>query len=113
MCWVSQFFNHCIFAYACSIYTGCGEANFDALEANPYQTTKQRQEAEVKRLLEKVCVCCAHGWSMTIMASNLLFVCLCQVPAELIGLDPTQITQVHHHKEGEERKTAEVIVLGI
>ena len=48
---------------------GSGEANFDALEANPLRSSRARRETEVKRLLEKI-------------------------PAEMITMDTNSISQI-------------------
>ncbi|KAJ8394754.1 hypothetical protein AAFF_G00041090 [Aldrovandia affinis] len=68
------------------IVPGAGEPNFDGLDANPYRNAKQRQEWEVKALLEKI-------------------------QPDLIGLDPGQLCQMDR-ASWEQRHQDKVQALG-
>lgn len=56
--------------FASILVPGSAEANFDALESNPYQSKSQRRETEVRRLLDKI-------------------------PMDMISLKPDQVLKVN------------------
>lgn len=65
------------------IIPGSGEANFDALEINPFETAKQRQETEVRSLIQKL-------------------------PADSISLDPNYIGTVDKRANAQRLKPGEL-----
>lgn len=65
------------------IVPGAGEANFDALEINPYESAKQRQEQEVRSLLNKL-------------------------PADSISIDPNMIGTVDKRAKSIRLKPGEI-----
>ncbi|KAL6928436.1 Small subunit (SSU) processome component [Hanseniaspora valbyensis] len=70
------------------IIPGAGEANYDALEANPFETAKQRQEQEVRGLLYKL-------------------------PADSISLDPNVIGTVNKSSGNSRLATKDLTMMGL
>ncbi len=70
---------------------GCGEPNFDALEANPYQSKNQRKQWEVKALMEKVGESDISGTLRYISSFSKL---KSKIQPELISLDPLKLRQI-------------------
>jgi len=68
------------------VIPGSGEANFDALEINPYESAKQRQESEVRSLLQKL-------------------------PADSISLDPNIIGTVDKRSSQQRLKPSDLNAL--
>ncbi|KAI3402799.2 utp7 [Candida oxycetoniae] len=69
--------------YSSLIVPGAGEANYDALELNPYETVKQRQQQEVRSLLNKL-------------------------PADSISIDPNMIGSVDKRAKSVRLKPGEI-----
>lgn len=70
---------------------GCGEANFDALEQNPFRTKTQRREHEVKALLEKI-----PSDLITLDASQIVGVDLDRLEQKLEAKEEVNVSDLSH-----------------
>ncbi|KAK5779123.1 hypothetical protein RI543_003008 [Arxiozyma heterogenica] len=82
------------------IIPGAGEANYDAMEINPYETAKQRQEQEVRTLLNKL-----PADSITLDPNTLGTV---SQQSSSIRLSAKQLHQVTLEKEEAIKKNADI-----
>ena len=69
--------------FASVVVPGSGEPNFDSFAANPYQTSKQRREAEVQALLDKV--------RRNLINIYIKFLTRLQIQPDMIQLNPNSV----------------------
>lgn len=78
------------------IVPGAGEANYDAMEINPYETTKQKQEQEVHSLLNKL--------APDTIALDPTFIGLVDKNARNVRLNQTQILDLEEQEKRDQAK---------
>lgn len=80
------------------IVPGAGEANFDAMEINPYESAKQRQEQEVRTLLNKL--------SPDTIALDPNFIGMVDKKARNVRLNQTQIQDLEDEEKKEKERSS-------
>lgn len=82
---------------ASMIVPGAGEANYDAMEINPYESVKQRQEQEVRSLLNKL--------APDTIALDPTFIGMVDKKARHVRLNQTQINDLEEQEKKDLEKS--------